>query len=155
MFYELLPWLLNCDVVKSLSELWSAKEKTCTPSNLNSIYLAQSNKILCSYNSLILDKGNWVDVCFWTNTEIIACVQLHPPHIKKCCTQVTEIIELACRHWTNFCFKSLLSPFSPLLLHLCVPINISYIETTDQFEWDVVVWSLNYFNLYSKILGLQ
>ena len=23
--------------------------------------------------------------------------------------------------------------FSPLLLHLCVPINISYIETTEQF----------------------
>ena len=37
-----------------------------------------------------------------------------------------------------------LSPFSLLFLNLCVPINISYIETTDQFEWDVVVWSLNH-----------
>ena len=32
----------------------------------------------------------------------------------------------------------------PLLLHLCVPINISCIETTDQFEADVVVWSLKH-----------
>lgn len=28
----------------------------------------------------------------------------------------------------------------PLLLHLCDPINISYIETIDQFEWDVVAF---------------
>ena len=30
--------------------------------------------------------------------------------------------------------KNGLSLFSPPLLHLCVPINISYIETTDQLE---------------------
>ena len=53
-------------------ELRSPKEKTCTPSNLNSICLAQSKKIFCPYNSLILDNGNWIDVFFlnlyWDNS---------------------------------------------------------------------------------------
>ena len=39
-------------------------------------------------------------------------------------------------HWhMSYFFKIAqkgLSLFSPLLLHLCVPINLSYIETTDQ-----------------------
>ena len=56
----------------------------------------QSNGILCSDNTLILDNENWVDVCFLPNTEIIACVQLPLPLRKNCCTQATEIIKMAC-----------------------------------------------------------
>ena len=125
-------------------ELRSAKEKTCTPSNLNSICLAQSKKIFCPYNSLILDNGNWIDVFFLkTNTEIIAYVQLPPPLRKKLlCTGYWDYwIGMSSLNW--LLLKKGLRLFSPLLLHLCVPINVSYIETTEKFVWDVVVWSLN------------
>ena len=124
-------------------ELRSAKEKTCTPSNLNSICLAQSKKIFCPYNSLILDNGNWIDVFFlnlyWDNS---ICTVAPSSQKKLLYTGYWDYwIGMSSLNW--LLLKKGLRLFSPLLLHLCVPINISYIETTEQFVWDVVVWSLN------------
>ena len=79
-------------------KLWSAKEKTCTPSNLNSICLAQSNKYFAPIIPGFLTMEFGLMCVFLTNTEITACVQLPPPLRKNCCAQATEIIEWACRH---------------------------------------------------------
>ena len=113
----------NCEESRWLSPIalvWpSAKSLTVRSQNLIGSYVSTHSTF------------NLIGPCNrHPNIQSQKATKIHPNH----------------RHMSYF-FKITqkgLSPFSPLFLNLCVPINISYIETTDQFEWDVVVWSLNH-----------
>ena len=127
MFYELLPWLLNWDVVRSLNYGQQKRKPAPAPLIQLKLDLAVLPKVIKYFAPII--PWFWTMkiglMCvFWTNTVIKVCVLLPLPLGKNCCTWATEIIERVCCHWTDFCWKRV-KPF-PILLHLCVPIKLHW-----------------------------
>ena len=112
---------------RQVVELCSAKEKPGPLIQLK-LDLAVLPKVL-NYFALILPLFWTMDIglmcVFWTNTEIIACGQLPLPLRKNCCTRATEIIELACCHWTEFFLKKGYA-LSRAFFYLYAPIKLHW-----------------------------